>query len=90
MTYAQEIAQKALQRAQERQQNPVHYLSRDNLAISIAEASAAGTVEPILYAAQPIPGRRRHRPRPNLKTMAFAAVLADGAALLAAKAGGGQ
>lgn len=72
MTYAQEIAQQALQRA----------LDRFELV-----PDRPAEVVPIVYAAQAAPTRRRYRPRANLKSLAFEAVLADGRALLEAKQG---
>jgi len=72
MTYAQSIAQIALERARGRIE-PV--------------TECPTEVVPILYAPQAIPTRRRYRPRANLKSIAFEAVLADGQALLEARQG---
>lgn len=81
MTYAQEIAMNALKRALGRK-DQVEPLTKANLATAIAECAS---VEAHVFDPQPAPARRRSRPKANLRAMAFAEVLADGAALLEAK-----
>lgn len=75
----------ALKRAQSRQ-GQAEPLTKTNLATAVA---ACASVEAHVYDPQPVPKRRRQRPKENLRALAFAEVLADGAALLEAKAGGG-
>lgn len=81
MTYAQEIAMNALKRAQGclRQSEP---LTKANLASVVADCIG---VETKVYEPQPAPKRKQPRPLENPRAIAFAEVLADGAALLEAK-----
>lgn len=81
MSYAHQIAEQALQRALTRQ-TLAPQLTKEDLADHLA---ITDVVQPVVYAAQDKPRRRAYRPRANLKTIAFAEVLADGAAILAKK-----
>lgn len=86
MTEAQRIAREALQRATMRREKPVFSLSKSEQVSRLEQALAEHGCKAIVYAAQPKPAPAKPRRIPNLKEQAFAAVLADGEALMAARA----
>lgn len=83
MNQAQRIAAEALERA--RAGRPVPSLSKAALAALLESLPPETVPAPVVYAAAPLPPRRRYRAPQNLKAQAFALVLEDGARLLAAR-----
>ncbi len=86
MTEAHRIAMEALQRAKCKRAKPLRELSKAEIAKQLQQALAERNCQAIVYAAQPKPAAKKPRPVTNLKALAFAEVLADGAALMAARA----
>jgi len=86
MTEAKRIAQEALQRAMMRREKPLSSLSKAEQVRRLEQAMASHNCKAVIYAAQPKPAPVKPRRVPNLKELAFAAVLADGEALMAARA----
>lgn len=87
MTEAQRIAREALERAAARRAAPAKAPSKAELLQRLEAVRASCGTAVVLCPAQPAPERKQYRRPPNLKELAFAEVLADGAALLAARAG---
>lgn len=86
MTDAHRIAMEALQRAKCKRTNPLREPSKAEIARQLEQALAERNCLAVVYAPQPIPSPKKPRPVTNLKALAFAEVLADGAALMAARA----
>lgn len=82
---AQRIAREALERVTARRAEPAKAPSKAELLQRLEAARASCGTVVVLCPAQPAPERKQYRRPPNLKEMAFAEVLADGAALLAAR-----
>lgn len=82
---AKRIAREALERAAALRSTPAKAPSKAEILQRLEAARASCGTAVVLCPAQPAPERKQYRRPPNLKELAFAEVLADGAALLAAR-----